>query len=153
MIWFQEKNFTMLAFDPRWKPTDEDFFYQSMLLHYVLPIDGMASNINLCYMETLDHTNLSCLAPFFFQPTTLCREKKPSEQLLAFADGGNQTRVAGAASEYAIHYAIASRPNRWRCEEKKSWIRLHFLLPQFHPDSYNRMLSSNWCGGNKIRLI
>ena len=64
MILCQEKNFSMLAIDPRWKPTDEDFFYQSLLLHYVLPIDGLASNINLCYMETLNHANLSCLAPF-----------------------------------------------------------------------------------------
>ena len=24
MIWFQKNNFTMLAIDPRWKPTDED---------------------------------------------------------------------------------------------------------------------------------
>ena len=64
------------------------------------------------YMETLDHTIFSCLAPFFCQPCVQ-REKKTSEycNFFAFADGRNQTRAVCAASKCTIHYTIAFRQN------------------------------------------
>ena len=57
------------------------FFNQSLHLHYVSPTDGMASIINLNYMETLNNVNLLCLAPF--STYHLMPREKPSQQLLA----------------------------------------------------------------------
>ena len=45
-------------------PELSDFLLPILALTLCLPIYGMASNINLSYMETLDPANLSCLAPF-----------------------------------------------------------------------------------------
>ena len=45
-------------------PELSDFLLPILALTLCLPIYGMASNINLSYMETLDPANLSSLAPF-----------------------------------------------------------------------------------------
>ena len=35
MIWFRENNFTMLAIDPRWNPTDEDVKIKNLELDFI----------------------------------------------------------------------------------------------------------------------
>ena len=65
-------------------------------------------------MEILDQQLI--VTGSIFQPSTLCREGEKTIwilQFLAFADGGNWTWAACAASECAIHYTSASRLGRF----------------------------------------
>ena len=74
------------------------------------PIAGVASISILYWMETLYHTNLSCLAPFF---NLMPRAGKPhlNNAICAFGNGENQTLAACTASKCAIHYTIAYQEN------------------------------------------
>ena len=49
------------------------------------------------------------IVPGSIFPTTFGREKTIYILPVAFADGGNQTWAPWSASQYAIHYAIATR--------------------------------------------
>ena len=63
-------------------------------------------------METLEHLSGVWLHYFVLPPYTEREKNHLNIANNAFADGGNRTRAACAASECAIHYSIASRPDR-----------------------------------------
>ena len=69
-------------------------------------------------MKTLDHADYRVWLQFCDQPHYTEREKKPSEFLrtfFAYANSGNRTWAASAASECAIHYSIASQRTAPSC--------------------------------------
>ena len=86
------------------------FKYHSLHLHYVSPIDGMASII-FYYMETLDHANLSCLAPF--STYHLMPREKPSEKHLALLPRRRESNPGRLRSKL-LRYPLLHHPSA-RC--------------------------------------
>ena len=66
-------------------------------------------------MEMLDHAIFSCLAPFLsYHLMPRGRKNHLNMATFVYADGGNQTQAASAASERGIHYTIAPWPATFR---------------------------------------
>ena len=107
------------------------FLYHSLHLHYVSPIDGMASII-FYYMETLDHANLSCLAPF--STYHLMPREKPSEKHLALLPRRRESNPGRLRSKL-LRYPLLHHPSA-----------SHALLNLFIDDKYftfNLLLSGS----------
>ena len=101
-------------------------------------------------METLNHAIFSCLAPFILPPYA----KKSFEYCdFAFADGGNRTLAASAASNGAIHYANVPQQILCRWTSKK----LSFSGPKYKTGkkqkSYQQERSENVFGKSKLENL
>ena len=87
------------------------FFYHSSHLYYVRPQMAWLVIFFFYYMETLDHSILVSGSISFTYHLIPRGKNHLNIAHIAFADGGNRTRAACAASKCAIHYSIASRQN------------------------------------------
>ena len=79
------------------------FFYHSSHLYYVSSIDAWL----VLFLLYGDARSRNCLVPGSIYPTTWCQKFIWILQLFVFANGGNRTRAACAASDHATHYIIA----------------------------------------------